>query len=272
MPRRAPFDYDVSNRSHPLRGARMHMNSDAGSTLHRLRWTPHPGAAFIGIDGARNGWVVATRSHEALTLAMYPTISDVPIPSPSRVLIDMPIGLPSFERRSCDLQARQLLGSRRSTIFPTPARQAVYASSYAECCQINLRHQGCKVSKQAWNLSPKIRELDHFIRADRFRHNYIAEAHPELAFRALSNSSFEIPSKRTEEGLRIRHEILSALDARVGHVIEILLREHRKGVDLTDAYDALALCMTLARAQGGVRFVGDGCVDEYGAPQRICVG
>jgi predicted RNase H-like nuclease len=248
------------------------MKSPADPTPRHLQWNALPDAACIGIDGARDGWVVATFSQGALTLAMYPTISDVVIPSPSLVLIDMPIGLPSFARRKCDAQARELLGSRRSTIFPVPAREAVYAESYAECCEINLRHQQCKVSKQAWNLSPKIRELDRFMQADQSRHEYIAEGHPELAFRALSNPSLNITPKRTPEGKQIRREILSGMHACLDTLVQCFLQKHKHGVDVTDAFDAIALCMLLARSHGRVSFVGDGSIDDSGAPQRICIG
>jgi hypothetical protein len=47
---------------------------------------------------------------------------------------------------------------------------------------------------------------------------------------------------------------------------------HARVVDVTDAYDALALCALLLRAHGAVSFVGDGSVDELGAPERICIG
>jgi predicted RNase H-like nuclease len=44
--------------------------------------------------------------------------------------IDIPIGLTASGPRSCDLEARRLLGPRRSSVFPAPAREVLRAWSY----------------------------------------------------------------------------------------------------------------------------------------------
>jgi predicted RNase H-like nuclease len=237
-----------------------------------LTWDSAPTATYLGIDGARGGWVVATWTHGVLSLKLYRSLSEIPIQSFSRVLVDMPIGLPTHHRRACDAEARALLGPRRSTIFPVPTRAATYATSYQESCAINESLQGCKVSKQAWNLCPKIRELDLYLRSDPSRHTYIAEGHPELAFRALHPSASSLPSKRTPLGLQLRREALDFLGLSVESIARELVASHPKSVDMTDAYDALSLCAILIRTLGKVSFVGDGSIDEYGAPERICVG
>ena len=87
-----------------------------------LSWDTVTTANFIGIDGARGGWVVATWAHGEISLNLYRTLSEVPIHKPCRVLVDMPIGLPAHHRRLCDSEARNILGQRRSTIFPVPSR------------------------------------------------------------------------------------------------------------------------------------------------------
>ena len=51
------------------------------------------------------------------------------------VCIDIPIGLSSDGFRDCDRAARQLLGKRRSSVFPVPPRLALAPLSYEE---INL--------------------------------------------------------------------------------------------------------------------------------------
>lgn len=235
-----------------------------------LTWPPTPSATFLGIDGARGGWVVATSHTGEMALNLYRDISEVPFPPLCRALIDMPIGLPSHHRRQCDSDARKLLGARRSTIFPVPTRAAVFASSYAESCAINEPLQGCKLSKQAWNLFPKIRELDLYLRSDITRHTFIAEGHPELAFLALRGASSPLPPKRTALGMNARRETLTFLGPHIETLLRDFVTSNSTDVDYTDAYDALSLCALLARAKGKVSFVGDGSVDEYGAPERIC--
>lgn len=238
-----------------------------------LQWQSSPGAGFRGIDGARGGWVVATIRNGEVRLQFHHTLSDLALPREDRTLIDMPIGLPSHGRRMCDQMAREILGTRRSTLFAIPCRQAIYAESYRECCEINSLHQGCRVSKQAWNITPKIRELDLFLRAEAARHNHVAEGHPELAFRAIAPASWPLPPKRTAEGRFFRESVLSeALGPPAAEAAREFISRHRGDADITDAYDALSLCALLAATQGNVQFVGDESLDEYGAPQRICVG
>jgi predicted RNase H-like nuclease len=207
------------------------------------------------------------------TLELHHSVSTLPIAEDMRVLIDMPIGLPSSGMRRCDLLARERLGTRRSTLFPIPARPAIYAHSYGECCETNTLYQGCRVSKQAWNLTPKIRELDLFLRAEPTRHAQIAEGHPELAFKALSSASWPLPSKRSPTGQELRQALLSeALGISAAETAREFVSNHRGQADITDAYDALSLCALLVINRGNVLFVGDGSLDEYGAPLRICIG
>lgn len=216
---------------------------------------------------------MARSRNGVVTLQFHRSLSDIPLPREDRALIDMPIGLPSHGKRLCDLMARETLGTRRSTLFAIPSRQAIYAGSYAECCEINSIHQGCRVSKQAWKIAPKIRELDLFLRADPTRHNHVAEGHPELAFKALSPASWPLPPKRETQGRSLRESLLSeALGTPAAEVAREFLSRHRGDADFTDAYDALSLCALLVFTGGNVHFLGDGSLDEQGAPQRICFG
>ena len=217
--------------------------------------------------------MVATHFGGSLGLSFHSSLSTIEFTQPARALVDMPIGLPNRGKRRCDELARELLGSRRSTIFSIPSRAAVYAGSYTECCDINFLDQGCKVSKQAWNLIPKIRELDAFTRAVPTRHEFIAEAHPELAFKALAPNSWPLAPKRSPEGLATRREILSrALNVSVEQIALDFLSKHPKQLDQTDVYDAMSLCAILVASRGAVSFVGSEEVDEFGAPLRICIG
>ena len=49
------------------------------------------------------------------------------------IAVDIPIGLPdSAEPRAADIEARKLLGKRRSSVFPTPHRAVLEAPTYAK--------------------------------------------------------------------------------------------------------------------------------------------
>ncbi len=54
--------------------------------------------------------------------------------------IDMPIGLPGSELRAADIEARELLGPRRSSIFWTPPLCTLMANSHAEANRLSKKH------------------------------------------------------------------------------------------------------------------------------------
>ena len=72
-----------------------------------------------------------------------------------RLYVDMPIGLPDWERQ-LERLARKCLSVRPGSIFSVPCRQAVYSTSYESACDINAEITGKKLSKQSWYLCDKI--------------------------------------------------------------------------------------------------------------------
>lgn len=82
------------------------------------------GMRVVGIDGAPGGWVAAVldtdwggadrwsaRFHRTFVeaIASYPHVQCIGV--------DMPIGLLEDGARQCDLEARKLLGPKRSSVF-----------------------------------------------------------------------------------------------------------------------------------------------------------
>jgi len=120
----------------------------------------------IGVDGSKAGWFfIAIGPGDELEFGIFTAIEKLwRTYSEARfLLIDIPIGLPSKEIkiRSCDKAARQVLSPKRHhSIFSPPCREALAAESYREACRIN--HNVCdrKISKQAWHISRKIKEVD----------------------------------------------------------------------------------------------------------------
>ena len=120
----------------------------------------------IGVDGCKAGWFfIAIGPGDELEFGIFTAIEKLwRTYSEARfLLIDIPIGLPSKEIkiRSCDKAARQVLSPKRHhSIFSPPCREALAAESYREACRIN--HNVCdrKISKQAWHISRKIKEVD----------------------------------------------------------------------------------------------------------------
>mgnify|MGYP001069796286 CR=1 FL=1 len=153
-----------------------------------------------GIDGTRNGWITAEFTGDTWKLDFYEELSSIDF---DEALIDIPIGLPEDSTRKCDEEARDFLTPERHySIFNCPVRDAVYADSYEEACEINEEKTGKRISKQAWNIVPKIREADREARKRKLR-----ESHPEVFFKAIKEESV-IDSKSSVEGLKDREEIL----------------------------------------------------------------
>src|SRR4051794_25771104 len=181
-------------------------------------------AWLAGVDGCTGGWIAAfVRSEGGETrVRIVPRFADVlsAREEPEIVAVDMPIGL--LERvgiggRAAENCVRPLLGARQSSVFSVPSRAAIYAADYGEACGIaaTTSDPPRKVSKQLFNISPKIREVDEWLRGNADASGRAFEVHPELAFwrlnggRALTEPK-KVLSRPYEPGLARRRDLLIA--------------------------------------------------------------
>lgn len=151
-----------------------------------------------GVDGCRAGWIVAQARIQgtrigSLQFNLCSNFSDVlqMCPAPSVIAMDIPIGLLSMPRpggRTCDRNARRWLKRRASSVFSPPSRHILAAKHYNE-----VRTYG--MSRQAFGILPKIREVDQIIIPKLQQRIY--ESHPELAFAALSSAPMSHNKKTT---------------------------------------------------------------------------
>ena len=91
-----------------------------------------------GVDGCRKGWIVALcdlTSPNGVRIFVETNFSAVvdEVGTESIIAVDIPIGLPArVQKGGC--QAEQLvaplLGDLKGTVFPTSARDVVYAGDY----------------------------------------------------------------------------------------------------------------------------------------------
>lgn len=199
-----------------------------------------------GVDGCRGGWAVALADDESIfDVRVVSTFTDVIALRCDAIAVDMPIGLLDHGPRACDVEARRRLGPRRASVFPTPLRPMLAATTYAEASAV------AGLSKQAFHLLPKIREVDA-VMTPRRQHR-IVEVHPELCFAALVGAPCTAP-KRTAEG---RAERLAAVHPPVERL--------PSGAAWDDVLDACALVHTARRlVHGAVERLGDGARDARG--------
>ncbi len=198
----------------------------------------------VGVDGAKAGWLLVSAPSEGgrIETALVPRWADLALARSVMIGVDMPIGLAESGPRACDSAARRLLPrDRKSSVFPPPRRPQLACATWAEANARGKRLDGKGISRQAWNLAPKIRELDQALApADQAR---VREVHPELVFLRL-NDGRPVARKISPEGRALRLALLT----RVGFQgIEALLdRFPRRDAGPDDVLDAAA-CALAAR-------------------------
>jgi predicted RNase H-like nuclease len=207
---------------------------------------------IVGIDGCKAGWIVATTR----AVVVVPTLH---LDRFTTVGIDMPIGLLDGPPRACDLAARKYLESAGSSVFPAPPRAALGCTDYREALAVSRATTGRGMSKQTFNIMPKVAELDRLINDS--NRDSVIEVHPECAFKTM-NCDKKLLSKKTSEGRIARRRLLDEHfdippSAPAGASID----------DMLDAYAVLWSTMRFRR--GEHRTFGDGRRDARGIEMRI---
>lgn len=205
----------------------------------------------VGVDGCRVGWFAVRLDDDGGwdinafsdvgTLCREWNGADV-------IFIDIPIGLPDKQRpvRTCDVQARRLLGRpRSSSIFPPASRAALNAITYTSASEANLAEIVTKLNQQTWNILPKIREVDRFLAEYPDERETICEIHPEVCFTVFNGGRAITLNKKTPEGKRVRIDLLRRVDDRADAIRDRALTEYRrKDVAEDDILDALVAAIT----------------------------
>lgn len=199
---------------------------------------------YIGVDGCRKGWIVALIDNQKnLSLEIITDLVHLKRFSTATILIDMPIGFPEKQYRQCEIEARILLGNaRRSSVFFTPHKKAVYANSHPEASSVNKQYIGKGVSIQTWNICQKIKLLNKFV--DENKDLHIRESHPELCFYVLNNCQAFLSKKSTQAGIADRERIIAAHSTDYLDVIaETMVATKRKDVKMDDILDATVMAI-----------------------------
>lgn len=230
---------------------------------------------YVGIDGCRGGWVAAILK-DRLELIFSETLEELreAVASSALTLIDMPMGLKSEgegERR-CDVEARRFLKRRKMSIFPVPCRQSVYSESYREANEINREILGRGLSKQSYNLFPKIREVDRFITRDMKILENIVEGHPEISFARIGGGEMKF-NKRSQEGFQERMEVIQKLLPGIASTVEEFMKKYRRSlVARDDILDAVILALAATTEGKGYLIVPDmPPADSHGIPMKIFI-
>lgn len=229
-----------------------------------------------GVDGCRAGWVLVDlplragradgrggASRVTLVPAFATIVELVEQGALELVGVDMPIGLPDAGPRACDLAARARLGPRRSSLFPTPPRPVLAATSWADAQAISRAVDDKGLSKQAYNILPRIAEVDAAI-APRHQ-DAVFECHPESCFVTLAGAPL-MTSKRTPAGQAERLALLAP------HAPDVAAHVAARptGAQPDDVLDAFAVAVVARRHRAGRALVlGDGARDRRGLRMQL---
>ena len=201
----------------------------------------------VGVDGCKTGWMaVALRdgTHpEAHYLSSIAALESVAHDA-SAVAIDIPIGLPVAGRREADLQARQFLGPRRSSVFFTPVRDAIDAPTHAVATRAAFDRTGTGISQQAYAIRTKILEVERWLQSCELP---VYEVHPEVSFAILLGGPARAP-KKTWAGMVERRRGLEA----AGISLDLVEGVAALRATVDDMLDAAAAAWTARRLARGL--------------------
>lgn len=158
-------------------------------------------------------------------------------PPYSVIVVNAPIGYvdrPGFGRRTCDLEARALLGRRASTVHSSPARSTLERGEE--------EHE--RLDAVTIKMLPRYREVA--AQMSQYRQRVVFEGHPELSFFQLNASMPLRWSKNTEAGRIERQSLVEAKIPDIGKILESGLER----VPQKHLLDVAALLWTARRVFG----------------------
>lgn len=196
------------------------------------------GGLFVGVDGCKTGWLCFTVDlhNQETDFRILPHFADVLVDFKCAdvVAVDIPIGLPQSQPRACDIEARRRLGKpRSSSVFPAPIRPILRSTNYEKACRKSLKITGKKISKQAFGILSKVREVDQVTSPG--LQDWVYEVHPELSFSALNGGKAMQLGKLSAIGRGERLKLLSIPFPQIRTHLEQLERRLAGPDDLLDA-------------------------------------
>lgn len=199
---------------------------------------------LAGVDCYSRGWLVMRCSfdrHGRMRidgLEGHPGFRSVLALPAKLIVVDIPIGLvdrPADGPRACDVEARRLLGTRRVSVFPAPARSTLTAGSFAQAKAMG------PMNLQTFGILRRVADVDGVMQPA--LQSRVREGHPELAFRQLAGDGAPLRSKTSAEGRAQRCRLLT----RLGLDCDGLIARRPTGAGEDDVLDAAAMVLTAAR-------------------------
>jgi len=231
---------------------------------------------YLGIDSCSYGWVSFILNQKQWDIEIFRDINSIwkKYYDAKLMLIDIPIGLRSEggKARLCDIAARKYLTKKRSSsIFPTPCRKALDASSYKEANKINKKITGKGLSKQTYNIMPKIKEVDMLLRKVGHASKIIIESHPEVCFTALNSEKPLEYYKKTKKGIKQRLSLLNSFSNYKNNPLDFAKKNFKRNkLAIDDVLDAWILAISASMGKSALKFLPKAFeFDKKELPMRI---
>ena len=145
-------------------------------------------------------------------------------------------------------------------MFAAPRPEVLDAPSYVEANRILTALDAPKLSRQAWNLVPRVIEIAAIAGSD----DRVVEVHPEVSFTVMGGQHLTA-SKKTWNGLQQRRRLLASVGIVLPDASEALA-----GVVSDDVVDAAAAAWSALRvAHGTARSFPDPPERSGGRPVAI---
>ncbi len=204
-----------------------------------------PYQILAGVEPCPGGWLVVPGNIQGITMSPQPgyvltSLADVldARPSFSVVALHAPVGLMDKpdERRLCDTNAKDLLGTRAGAAVTAPSRPLLDARTFEEAKEIDP-----SLDIVRWRAMPKAAEAIREVQS--WRQRAVWEVNPELAFRQMNDAKPLRYSRRSVHGLQERRRLLETKLPGT----ERVMRARPKGVREGKLLDALADLWTARR-------------------------
>jgi predicted RNase H-like nuclease len=186
-----------------------------------------PYIVVAGVTPCPPGWLVQSAKINGATFApetprIYEAFLDILSERPSfeTIVINAPVGYPGTPElgpRTCDVEARLIVGQRGAAIHNAPSRAVLNG---------DVKWADGGVDAVTATLLPRYREVA--IEMSPFRQRHIYEGNPELSFFQLNQDTSMRRSKKTQPGQDERRGVLEThipgveeiLDANIEGVLE----------------------------------------------------
>ncbi|WP_338739415.1 DUF429 domain-containing protein [Haloplanus salilacus] len=205
--------------------------------------TARPNDSFVGVDACSGGWFATILSDDGVSTSLYNDFGNLVEDNGDalQVLVDIPIGLPTEERRKCDEQAKELLGCRGITAFYPPCKNALDSDDYKTASTAHEEAMDHGLSRQAYNIGDAIQDVAAVVGNE--YDGVIRESHPELCFYALNGQPIAY-SKSSERGQAMRTQLLRNVLNGMGAVRKDAREKHHvKDVSDDDILDSMVLAV-----------------------------